>query len=501
LEKSSGKTNLVSDLVRDLSDCHITASPLNPDFNLTDMLSEVNECRIVKQNRLREVFHLQTAHGVYYLKRSVLVRDKDRMRHFLLPRRKWAEWRNLHRLEQAGIPAASPVIRGQSKTGHPGSYFIMTRQVPGDHIPVDSPPDACNLGRYAAYLHRNGVYHADLNRKNFILNPEDNQYYLLDVQQVYFLPWTPRWLRIRNLGRLIFNLCCLDDPEPWAAELLAGYNPKLTEKVRDSEIIRAARRHQERRYRSRAKRCRKDSSEFKIIRTGGLRGNIRRGFSWGTRELQLAQEKGKFLKGSHVIAHEGVCLKLQRRAFFHRNRCLASWKMSRALEVRGIPVPRSLGYFVFKGKHFFLSELLNDSLHLNDHLSSISDRRVKYQELEKLALWLRKIHDVHVWQRDFKSNNVLCRGGQYYMIDLDGVRIRRLTDRERIVNLAQLNASLSNAVTIRDRLRFFDCYFANDRLSRQQRREIFRQIWDITRTKGTADYGLDLAAFNMCRYA
>jgi hypothetical protein len=85
------------------------------------------------------------------------------------------------------------------------------------------------------------------------------------------------------------------------------------------------------------------------------------------------------------------------------------------------------------------------------------------------------------------------------MIDLEGVRIRRLTDRDRITNLAQLNASLSNAVSIKDRLRFFDCYFAGDRLTRLQRRRVYRKIWDITRTKGTAHYNLDLEEFTICR--
>jgi tRNA A-37 threonylcarbamoyl transferase component Bud32 len=172
--------------------------------------------------------------------------------------------------------------------------------------------------------------------------------------------------------------------------------------------------------------------------------------------------------------------------------------MSRALEVRGIPVPRSLGYFEIKGQSYFLAELLGDRLRLNAYLSAITDERVKRQELKKFALWVRKIHDARVWQRDFKSNNILCRQGQYYMIDLDGVRIRRLTDRDRITNLAQLNASLSNAITIKDRLRFFDYYLADERSSRHQRREFYRGIWDITRTKGTADYGLDLKKFDLC---
>ena len=230
-----------------------------------------------------------------------------------------------------------------------------------------------------------------------------------------------------------------------------------------------------------------------------MRGYIRRDFAWRAAELQLAEENGKPLKGSHVIGYQGVCLKKQRRRLFHKNRCLASWKMSRALEVRGITVPRSLGYLVFKDQNFFLSQLLDDSLHLNDHLSSITDWRQKCWELKKFAAWLRKIHDIQVWQRDFKSSNVLCQKGRFYMIDLDGVIIRRLTDRDRILNLAQLNASLSNAITLSDRLRFFYYYFENDLPSRSRRREFYRQIWEITRTKGTLDFGLDLSKFDICR--
>jgi tRNA A-37 threonylcarbamoyl transferase component Bud32 len=489
----------MGDLGWELADYRILSSPLASNFHLADMLSEVNACRIVKQNSHRQVYHLKTTHGGYYLKRSTLVRTKDRVRHFFLPRRRWAEWRNLHRLNQAGIPAARPLARGQSRTAHPGSYFILTEQVPGAHIPVNSASDARSLGRYAAYLHRHGVYHADLNRKNFIINNEDGKCYLLDVQQIYFLPWIPRWLKIRNLGWFIFNLCSLDHPEPWVAELLAGYNPEMTKALNGSEIIHAARRHQERRYLSRSKRCRKNSSEFEIIKHRNLRGYIRRGFPWRERELKRAEEIGRPLKGNHVIGHQGVCLKKQRRKFFHKNRCLASWKMSRALEVREISVPRSFGYFEYKDQNFFLSEFLEDSQHLNDYLSSITDWQVKCRELKKLALWLRKIHDARVWQRDFKSNNVLCRQGQFYMIDLDGVRIRRLVHCDRIMNLAQLNASLSSAITIKDRLRFFGYYFAEEGLSRSQRRTFYRQIRDITRTKGTADYSLDLQDMGVCR--
>ena len=171
MNEASSKICEKSDLARKLADFRITVSPLNPGFVFEDMLSEVIACRVVKENNRRQVYHLQTNDGSYFLKLSSLVRNKDRIRHFVLPRRRWAEWRNLHRLRQARVPAARPMVKGQSQISHPKSYFMLTEQVAGDHIPVNSMADARSLGQYAAFLHRLRVYHADLNRKNFILSP------------------------------------------------------------------------------------------------------------------------------------------------------------------------------------------------------------------------------------------------------------------------------------------------------------------------------------------
>jgi len=490
VEKASSKTCLKNDLARELAEFRIDVSPLNTGLYLGTLLSEVNECRVVKENNRRQVYHLQTTDGGYFLKRSFLVRSKDRIRHFLLPRRRWAEWRNLHRLRLAQIPAARPLAKGQSKTSHPRTYFVLTEQVQGAHLPFNSIKDARSLGRYAAFLHQRRVYHADLNRKNLILNTE-GQLFLLDAQEVYFLPWMPRRLRINNLGRMIFNLCSLDDPEPWVTKFLEGYHQGVLKKVNLSEVIEAARRHQHRHYRSRSKRCCKNSTQFVIIKNRHLCGYKRREFNWGAPELQQAEKNGKSLKATHVISYQGVCIKKYHRKFFHRNRCLASWKMSRALEVRGIPVPRSLGYYEIKGQSYFLAELLGDRLHLNAYLSAITNERVKRQALKNLALWLRTIHDTDVWQRDFKSSNILCRNSDFFMVDLDGVRIRRLSEDNKITNLAQLNASVSNAVTIKDRLRFYHYYAADFQPTRQQRRAVFRKVWEIAKTKNTKIYNLD----------
>lgn len=492
MDEASFKTCAVSDPARKIAGCRITVSPLNPGFEIEKLLSDISDCKIVKHNNRRQVYHLRAIDGGYFLKISTLVRTKDRLRHLLLPRRRWAEWHNLHRLRQARVPAARPVAKGQSKNSHPEYYFILTEQVAGTHIPFNSGNWARKLGQYAGFLHRRKVYHADLNRKNFILSPQ-GEFYLLDAQQVYFPLWMPHRLRISNLGRTIFNLCSLENPESWLTEFSAGYNQDTSKNIEPRQLIEAARAQQRRRFRSRSKRCCKNSSEFEVLKNKRLHGYKRRDFSWGKPELKQAEAEGKFLKGTHVIAYQGVCIKKQRRKIFHQNRCLASWKMSQALAVRGIAVPRALGYFEIEDQRYFVAELLDDRLHLNAYLSALNDESAKRRALSKLARWLRTFHDTDVWQRDFKSSNVLCRQSDYYMVDLDGVRIRRLSDQDKIYNLAQLNASISNRLSLKDRLRFYHYYSADFRPTRQQRRAVYRRVWDITRTKNTRIYDLDFA--------
>jgi tRNA A-37 threonylcarbamoyl transferase component Bud32 len=178
-----------------------------------------------------------------------------------------------------------------------------------------------------------------------------------------------------------------------------------------------------------------------------------------------------------------VWIKIHHRKFIFPDRCFASWKKSRALEVRDISTPRSLGYFKMDGKSFFLSEYLVEGMLLDDYLSSFTDEQQKRRALKELALWLRKVHECNIWHKDFKSSSILCQNGHYYIVDLEDIRIRRLTEENKIVFFGQLNASLSDAITCKDRLRFYYYYSAEKRPTRQKRRKIYREVWDLTSTK------------------
>jgi hypothetical protein len=144
-------------------------------------------------------------------------------------------------------------------------------------------------------------------------------------------------------------------------------------------------------------------------------------------------------------------------------------------------------------KSYLLSEFLVDGIRLNDYLSAIENESRKRQALRSLAGWIRTIHEHRIWQRDFKSTNVLWQKDSYFMLDQESItQLRRLPiSKQKVINLAQLNASLSNAVTLKDRLRFFHYYMNGCRVSRGTRRKIYRQVWTITQTKRTSSFGLD----------
>ncbi len=211
----------------------------------------------------------------------------------------------------------------------------------------------------------------------------------------------------------------------------------------------------------------------------------------GFAEVVDAFAAGRALKDAHIRESNGLCIKTHRPGWLHRDRCLAGWKMAHALSVRGVAVPRALAYFKSGRRRYLVTEFLVDSQPLNDYLSSLVDPRLKRRRLGELARWLRRIHSAGIWQHDFKSANVLFRNGVFFLVDLDGVRLKPIAERDAIVNLAQLNASVSDAVSLRDRLRFFHCYSQGAGLKRP-RREIFQTVWRISQGKNTAASGLDL---------
>jgi tRNA A-37 threonylcarbamoyl transferase component Bud32 len=488
-KQNKDSQEFIEDLMAALSGYQIRTSPLYPNFALHDIFKDAVDHRIIKTNNRKQVIFLKTDSGNFFIKRSFLSRKKDRFRHLILPRRRWAEWRNLHKLSALGLDAAQPVLCGQNLNQEPNSFFILTKGVEGNTLSREKEIDPVRLGGFFAKLHQKGFYYADLHPGNFIIKP-DGQPVLIDAQEIFSLKKLPRRLRSYNLGRLYLALKSRM-PDSWFEEFLRTYNHKFKKTVHIHDIREAATKHYKKHIKSRTKRCLKNSSEFEVIKTKNQKIYKRKDFTWDKADILNALKNGIDLKENKVFAYNSVCIKIHSKGRFHKDRCLASWKNSRALDMHGINIPRALGYFKFDQKSYFLADYLNDGIPLYKFLPTLAGGKHKRKIIKQLALWVRNIHQHQIWQKDFNATNVLYSNNQLVLLDLDNVKFGELSETQKIHNLAQLNASAADEIRLKDRIRFFYYYFDGQWPDRDKRRQIYQTIWEITLTKNTAVFGLD----------
>ena len=188
---------------------------------------------------------------------------------------------------------------------------------------------------------------------------------------------------------------------------------------------------------------------------------------------------------------------------FRKSRALKSWIASNGLIVRGIdtPLPRAVvekkfGPFVIKS--YIISSFMNKSKELNEYINVFKNPaqiKSKSAFIKAYAGVLKNLHSKGIYQSDLKSNNILvAESGKdvwnFYFIDLDCVLFRKdISFYQRANNLAQLNASVSRLMTIKDRLKFF-YFYAKDTQLYDNRKKYYQRILKISRTKITEIYDI-----------
>ena len=130
-------------------------------------------------------------------------------------------------------------------------------------------------------------------------------------------------------------------------------------------------------------------------------------------------------------------------------------------------------------------------VHLCDRSVKEQFHRRKRESIEKLAHLIRKFHERFLLQRDLKAANILVSESldssdvDFTFIDLVGVRSARSSSRQRIQNLARLDASfLANPLITRtDKLRFLRTYLCWGLRGRANWKEWWIQVTQATQCK------------------
>ena len=151
--------------------------------------------------------------------------------------RAWQEWRLLAELHHRGLPVPRPIAARVLRRGISYQADIVTERLGGrplaEWLGQKRLPAARleAIGACIGRFHEEGVYHADLNARNVLLD-ESGEVYLIDFDRGELRKPATRW-RMANLERLKRSLnkfrrsernFAFDD-EDWKA-ILRGYEGK-----------------------------------------------------------------------------------------------------------------------------------------------------------------------------------------------------------------------------------------------------------------------------------
>jgi tRNA A-37 threonylcarbamoyl transferase component Bud32 len=275
-----------------------------------------------------------------------------------------------------------------------------------------------------AKAHARGFLHGDLHLGNLLV--DDGRVVFLDLQKAHFLPWLPPVLRSWELGYVAYSL---GEPLPAALAHVRFW--------RD----RRAHTH----WRSRTRRCVKESGSFTAFAFEGQKGFRRREIDGAALAEALATlERAEFLKAGHngQLYRSGGWILKEHGSVDDARR---AWLGGNGLEARGFATGRALAWV---GAWLIMQDAgtaLDVWVRNNFARASTAAR----EELAScLGSLLATLHRRGVYHADLKANNIIWAPGQgARLVDYGRVRFGwRVSRRRRVKNLAQLNAALPDEV-------------------------------------------------------
>jgi tRNA A-37 threonylcarbamoyl transferase component Bud32 len=223
------------------------------------------------------------------------------------------------------------------------------------------------------------------------------------------------------------------------------------------ELWNRIRRERGRYYAGRLGRCLKDGTGFgvkdgtyyrKEIDLSGLHQRLKSG-----RRIVIKEKKGETLSRVEDVLFVKKTSPVRARRI---------WKNAHGLAMRRIDTPRLWAC----GPGWVAGEWV-ESIDLYRFVrTSYGDlhRKGKDAFLERLARIVRRMHDHGIRHADLKAGNVLVGSERIVVVDLDRVRFSvDIGEKDRMFNLAQLNAAVPAPLTRSDRLRFLNAYFGRCR--------------------------------------
>ena len=483
--------------------------------------------RAIKESRLRWAGIVSLPDGT----RLFLKRDRSKgwweyIKYRVLPSRGRSEWLTATLLEAREVSIPKPMGWMERRRGGlvRESYYLSEAVGSGvtcleEAAPLTTGAAIVELARAVRKIQDAALFHRDFHAGNFLWHGAS--VVLTDLHKAKVVSRLSLKQKLWMISHLLHSLRFRWTREHEVAFLDACFDgDSLSEREKESylqTIHRWMDRFQKRQWRSRTKRCLKQSTEFTVEKEGETTYYHRRDVPLdrlreviqGHRRI-VEEEPHVLLKNSPRVVvslvgkgEEKICVKQfsyptlgeRVKECFRREKGLKAWVAANGLRARGIPGLKLLAFAkrtrclgVREG--FLMMEALENGQEMDRYLVKGFDGfSRKRRFIRTFAHWLSELHHKGVYHQDMKTCNIWVsekRGGwDFTLLDLEDVALDETVNGKRLFRTClQLNTSVPGRITKGDRLRFLRQYLANRSVSLEKRKWA-KQMMKETRKRGT----------------
>jgi len=418
------------------------------------------------------------------------------LKYLFLPSKARKEWSVAYKLRGRELPVPRPL--GWIEQGRWGSVeeSLYLSEALGAGVSGAEQLDTLRsesmvrpLAETVKCFHDAGLTHNDLHIGNFLW--VNGALFLTDLHSASIHKALSLKRRLWNITHLFHSLRSFwwEKEQRAFLEIYFGKEVGPLQKMEPflQHIHHGMDRLQRRQWRSRTKRCLKNSTEFSFEKEGDLTFFRRKGFLLdelktiveGHRSLIREKPEGLTKHSPSIIVSvtqrgdKKLAVKHFRyphiwdrlKDLLRRSKGRKAWMGGNGLKARGISsvLPLALveaNPWLGPKESFFLMETWDQSQELDRYiLQGLGDFKRKKVFIQSFAGWLADLYNKGIYHKDMKTCNFLVHETQnfwdFYLLDLEDVRFgQRVTERKLFKNFFQLNTSTPGIISRSDRLRF-----------------------------------------------
>lgn len=363
-----------------------------------------------------------------------------------------------------------------------------------------------------------GLFHQDLHGGNFLW--KGDFLFLTDLHRAQIVKPLSLNQRLWDLSHLFHSLRSMWGEEEQLQFLNQYFEGRFDDsqkrEILHQKIHPVMGRLQKRQWRSRTKRCLKESTEFTVQKEKGIRYFHRKDFPLDRLKRVMEEHRDlvrerpfSLIKYSpevivSILNDEGerICLKQfcyphfwgQVKEHFRRSKGLKAWMAANGTRARGIPSLKPLALVERKNwiglkESFLFMETLADDQEMDRYiLKGFADLNKKRLFIKTFARWLDGLHKMSLYHKDMKTCNILVseRGETwgFHLLDFEDIRMNEKVNWKKLFrNFLQLNTSTPKVMTRVDRFRFFREYLRLNPIIKDQK-VFLRGLMDESRLRG-----------------